>query len=89
MRQNFALMVRPLGPVTLGSLTVSPTQVSLSLSGESGPDYTLQTSTNLFLNGAWTSVLTTNLTASPIQLQHPFPADNSAQRFYRVLIGPQ
>ena len=58
---------------------------SMTVNGSAGPDYIIQTATNL-VNPAWTS-LATNVAAQP-----PFVfRDSSAaalQRFYRVLLGP-
>jgi len=57
---------------------------SFTLTDDSGPDYLIQTSTNLT---TWLSVWT-NLSAVP-----PFPftdsaASNHSQRFYRLLLKP-
>jgi len=57
--------------------------LNLSVSGNAGPDYTIQTSTNLT---AWQTAVTTNSPALPWSWSDTnlvFP-----QRFYRVLLGP-
>jgi hypothetical protein len=55
----------------------------LSVDGQSGPDYTIQTSTNLF---AWKPVVVTNPATFPFTWSVPKTADSI--RFYRVLLGP-
>jgi hypothetical protein len=86
--QSFAVLVNPLAPVTLAPVSLTLTHFTLSLSGEAGPDYTLQTATNLSFPGAWMTALTTNLTTSPMLWEHRLPAGGSPERFYRVLVGP-
>jgi hypothetical protein len=57
--------------------------LNLFISGNTGPDYTIQTSTNLT---AWQTAVTTNSPALPWSWSDTnlaFP-----QRFYRVLLGP-
>ena len=58
--------------------------INLMVSGDAGPDYTIQTSTNLL---DWTTLLATNQPALPFQFIDPDPA-NSLVRFYRALLGP-
>lgn len=86
--QGFSAGVNPLAPGVLAVESLSPTHCVLSLTGEPGPDYTLQTATNLAPPTSWASLLTTNLTTSPLLLRHELPPDGSPRRFYRVLIGP-
>ena len=58
-------------------------QFSFSISGQSGPDYAVETSTNLT---QWSSVFITNSPALPFV----WTDTNSAvpQRFYRIKLGP-
>ena len=56
----------------------------LSVSGDAGPDYTVQASTN-FID--WTLLLSTNSPALPLACPDPHASDYP-QRFYRVLLGP-
>ncbi|MDF7823700.1 carbohydrate-binding protein [Pontiellaceae bacterium B12227] len=77
-------VARPAEP-TLSSAVITNGQFSFSVDGDAGPDYTIQTTTNL--TGGWTSVSNfhspvlpfywadTNQTASPVQ-------------FYRVRLAP-
>jgi pectate lyase len=57
---------------------------SLTIAGDSGPDYIVQASTNLT---SWTS-LYTNHSATPPFDWTDYNAINYARRFYRVLLGP-
>ena len=67
----------------IGSVNVSPGQVSLTVNGPQGPDYTLWTSTNL-LN--WQTLFTTNSPPIPFTVMDTNSADPS--RFYKFQIGP-
>jgi lysophospholipase L1-like esterase len=82
--QNFFIVVNPLTSAGIGNVSVVGKQLSFQISGQSGPDYTVETSTNL---SQWSTILTTN---SP-QLPFTWIDTNSAaasQRFYRVKLGP-
>lgn len=56
---------------------------SMTVSGNSGANYTVQSSTNL---SNWVSLLTTNPTAMPFRFVKPSGGSNL--QFYRVFIGP-
>jgi hypothetical protein len=82
--QSFSVTVnRPLQPV-LNSAAISNGQFRLLISGQAGPDYTIQGSTNLV---DWTQVWTTNPPTLPFLFSDP-SASNFSRRFYRVLLGP-
>jgi hypothetical protein len=55
----------------------------LSVRGQAGPDYTIQTSTNLFV---WQPIVVTNPVTFPFTWPVPKTADSI--RFYRVSLGP-
>lgn len=57
---------------------------ALQISGSTGPDYQIQTSTNLV---NWTVATNILSPALPLNWSDPDPA-NFPQRFYRVLLGP-
>jgi hypothetical protein len=81
--QGFSVVVnRPVQPGLTGGL--SNGQIRLSISGDSGPDYTVQASSNLLV---WSSIFTTNQPALPFLFVDP-GMTNADQRFYRVLLGP-
>jgi hypothetical protein len=81
--QSFTVTVSPLTQPSFGNITAAGGQFSFSVSGQSGPDYAIETSTNLT---DWSNVFTTNSPALPFV----WTDTNSAvpQRFYRVKLGP-
>ena len=81
--QSFAVMVNPLTQPGFSNVSVAGGQFSFSISGQSGPDYAVETSTNLT---QWSMVLVTNSPALPFN----WTDTNSAvpMRFYRVKLGP-
>jgi hypothetical protein len=82
--QTFSVTVaRPARPGLAGASYLNG-QFSLLVSGDAGPDYTVQASTNLV---NWDSLLTTNSPVLPFLFADPGTA-NYRQRFYRVLLGP-
>ena len=74
---------RPAAP-GLSSLLAGPGWFSVLVSGDAGPDYSIQGSTNLV---NWTVIQTTNPPGLPFLFTDP-GASNYHQRFYRVLLGP-
>jgi hypothetical protein len=82
--QSFAVTVnRPIQP-GLSNASVASGKFGITISGDTGPDYTVQASSNL-LN--WSPILTTNPQTTPFLFLDP-AATNYNQRFYRVLLGP-
>ena len=77
------LVNRPAQP-GLANPRLTNGQFQLLVSGDSGPDYTVLSSTNL---ADWTPLFTTNPTTLPFRFVDP-AASNYHQRFYRVLLGP-
>jgi len=84
--QNIEIIVgRPHHP-SLTTLEQSAGIFKMMVSGDSGPDYIVQTCTNL-ANSSWIPVFT-NLSASPpFEWTDPVPAIEPA-RYYRALLGP-
>lgn len=80
---TFTITVPPLSPPVVSSIRNTSGQLSLTINGAVGPDYTLLTSTNL-LN--WQILLTTNPPALPMTLV--LTNDYGPQRFYRIQLGP-
>jgi len=80
---NFHVIVNPIIPPVLSSVTVTAGQVRLTVNGMVGPDYTLQTSTNLL---DWQTLFTTNSPTLPLTLMDTH--FNDTLRFYRIQIGP-
>ena len=82
---TFKIIVNPLAPATISPLAVSGQHVNLVINGTHGPDYTLQTTTNLL--GTWQSVLTTNSPAMPWSFTYT-NLNGSPDLFFRVILGP-
>jgi hypothetical protein len=82
--QNFTVVVLKPSSPSLVQPSVVGGAFHLQVSGDVGPDYTIQGSTNL-LN--WADLFTTNQPALPFNWSDP-AMTNRAQRFYRVLLGP-
>jgi hypothetical protein len=80
---SFSVTVAPINPPTMSFSATAPGQISLSISGNAGPDYKVQTSTDL-LN--WQPLLTTNPVVLPFALT--ITNGQEPQRFYRIQLGP-
>jgi hypothetical protein len=82
--QSFTVTVlRPAQP-NLQSVSLGGSAIQFQVTGDAGPDYLIQASTNLV---TWSAV--TNLTSPPLPFTWTDPnAANFNQRFYRVLLGP-
>ncbi|HWD18780.1 MAG TPA: pectinesterase family protein [Verrucomicrobiae bacterium] len=83
---TFSIVVNPSVGPTLGAATLSGGQFSLSISGQVGPDYALQATTNLD-DIQWVTIMTTNSPASPFTLIDTNAGADSS-RFYRIVVGP-
>jgi hypothetical protein len=82
--QSFSVIVNRPSQPGLTSPALSNGQFTLLISGDTGPDYTVQSSTNLV---DWLPIFSTNSPALPFQFLDS-NASNYRQRFYRVLLGP-
>ena len=82
--QSFTVFVtRPITP-TLQSASVTGGAFNMLVTGDTGPDYTIQASTNL---ANWSPLFTTNSPALPFNWSDPSAAIFN-QRYFRVLLGP-
>jgi hypothetical protein len=81
--QSFSVIVNPLSAPGLGNISAASGQFSFNVSGQIGPDYAIETSTNLT---QWSNVFITNSPALPFNWTAV--ATNSPQRFYRIKLGP-
>jgi hypothetical protein len=81
--QSFSVIVNPLSAPGISDISISGGQLTVTISGQSGPDYAIETSTNLT---QWSNVIITN---SPV-LPFNWTDTNfiTPQRFYRVKLGP-
>lgn len=82
---SFSVVVNPLTLPTLSSAATASGSFNFTITGQTGPDYAVQMSTNL-ASGSWTTILTTNSPALPFTF---IDTNGSAPaQFYRVLVGP-
>ena len=82
--QSFHVTVNPLTRPNISSPVRAGSQFSLSVNGQVGPDYAVQTSTNLF---DWGTLFITNSPAMPFNWIDTNTSADS-KRFYRIKIGP-
>jgi hypothetical protein len=82
----FSVIVNPLTQPLLGPVSYTSGQFSLTIDGQMGPDYVVQTSTNL-TEANWMTVLSTNSPAMPFTYTDAAPSAEP-MKFYRVLVGP-
>ena len=81
---NFTVTVNPLTNPVFKSVTVSGGHVNLVVNGPQGPDYTIETTTNLTVG--WQALYTTDSPVTPVSLV--VTNFNNPTRFYRIGIGP-
>ncbi len=82
--QGFTVTVNPLTPPSISSAVWSNHQFGLQVSGQPGPDYALQVSTNL---ADWSTLWITNSPSMPFSWTDTNAAALPAQ-FYRIKVGP-
>ncbi len=83
---TFTVIVNPLTQPDAGAPVYAGGQFNLSVSGQVGPDYALQVSTDL-ASGVWTTLQITNSPPSPFTFSDTNAANLPAQ-FYRIKVGP-
>ncbi|MFO1476561.1 MAG: cellulase family glycosylhydrolase [Verrucomicrobiota bacterium] len=81
--QTFAVLVNPLAAPGISNSSAGNGQFSFAISGQNGPDYAVETSTDLL---QWSIAFITNSPAVPFTWTDTNSA--TAQRFYRVKLGP-
>jgi hypothetical protein len=82
--QSFSVFVSPLATPVISPPVSSNGYFSLRITGDFGPDYSVQSSTNLF---DWATIFTTNSPLVPFDWTDPDPTPKPSQ-FYRVSLGP-
>jgi len=82
--QFFTVSVNPLIQPMVAALTSPARQITLQVTGQTGPDYQIETSTNIF---DWTPVWITNSPPQPFFWTDTNSIDQP-MRFYRVKVGP-
>jgi hypothetical protein len=81
--QSFIVVVNPLSAPAASGVSVAGGQFNLNISGQNGPDYAVETSTNLT---QWNTVFVTNSPALPFVWTDT--NSGAPQRFYRIKLGP-
>jgi hypothetical protein len=81
--QSFSVVVYPLSAPGISNISVASGQFTFSITGQSGPDYAIETSTNLT---QWSNVFITNSPTLPFNWMAA--TTNSPIRFYRIKLGP-
>jgi hypothetical protein len=82
--QSFTVTVNPLTLPSATSFALNSGQFGFQVSGQAGPDYAVQVSSNLF---NWSTPFITNSPAMPFSWTDTAPATLPA-RFYRIKVGP-
>jgi hypothetical protein len=82
--QSFSVSVNPLNRPVLSGPEFTNGQFGITITGDFGPDYTLQASTNLT---SWATLFTSISPALPFNWTDS-SSTNFSRRFYRVLLGP-
>jgi hypothetical protein len=82
--QSFTVTVNPLTPPAVSSATWSSGRFNLQVSGQAGPDYAVQVSTNLV---DWSTLWITNSPPMPFQWVDT-NAGAPPMQFYRIKVGP-
>ncbi len=82
--QSFFVTVLPLALPGVTPSAIAGGPVQLSVSGDAGPDYSVQASTNM---STWTNLFVTNSPSVPFNWTDT-NAGGFLKRFYRVLLGP-
>jgi len=81
--QSFSMVVNPLSAPGISNISLASGQLTFRVSGQSGPDYAIEASTNL---KQWSNILITNSPVLPFNWTDA--ATNSPLRFYRIKLGP-
>lgn len=81
---SFEVIVNPVTSPSISSFAASGQAITLTAQGIQGPDYTLQSSTNLI---NWQTVLTTNSPTLPVTL-HYTNSQPGLDCFFRLELGP-
>jgi carbonic anhydrase/acetyltransferase-like protein (isoleucine patch superfamily) len=82
--RSFVVTVNPINAPALSAAAIANGQFAFQVNGDFGPDYSIQTSTNLM---DWTTAFTTNSPALPFTWLDPNPQLDPV-RLYRVKLGP-
>ena len=81
---SFSVIVNPVVAPSIGPISVTGKTIQLTVDGTQGPNYMLETSTNLT---TWQTVLTTNSTPMPLTLAYT-NSTSPGGLFFRFQVGP-
>jgi hypothetical protein len=81
--QSFTVIVNPLTRPSVMGPSLADGQMGLTVNGQLGPDYAVQTSSNLL---DWSTILVTNPAVMPFSWSTN--AVSSPAQFYRLQVGP-
>jgi hypothetical protein len=81
---SFKVTVNPLSQPNVTGVTWNAGQLTFTVTGQTGPDYGVQASTNLT---SWQTVFRTNSPSMPFHWSDP-ASGSYMQRFYRIVVGP-
>ncbi|MBI3853347.1 MAG: MBG-2 domain-containing protein, partial [Verrucomicrobia bacterium] len=82
--QSFTATVNTLTPPSVTPMDVTNNQLKLLITGDAGPDYTLQSSTDFT---TWSNLFTTNSPVPPFTWTFT-NTDGFSQQFFRIMLGP-
>ena len=85
--RTFVIVVNPLAPTIVTTVSASAGQFQLQAAGTIGPDYVLQANSTLTNSGGWVNLATNTPSSSPFTLTDTNTAAFS-NRYYRLLLGP-
>lgn len=86
--QNVLVTVLPPAIPTIISPTFNNGLFTFGVNGDSGPDYYIDTTTNLGSSAAWSPLFTNYAPASFPFVRTNTPTPNAPQTFYRIRLGP-
>lgn len=84
---SFVVGVSPPAVPQISAASLSDGWLQFEISGDQGPDYIIQTSTNLGFSNDWQSVASNASPAMPFVFTNAV-SSNSSQQFYRIQLGP-
>ena len=81
--QSFSIIVNQISAPSISNTSITGGQFSINVSGQTGPDYAIEVSTNLT---QWSTAFITNSPAVPFTWSDT--NFTMSQQFYRVKVGP-
>ena len=82
--QSFSVIVNPISAPGISNISFAGGQLSFAVNGQAGPDYAIETSSNLT---QWSDAFITNSPVPPFEWTDTNPP-TAPQLFYRIKLGP-